>query len=204
MPAALAPLLFAAALGPADARPAAGSAAAPVRFESFTMRDQFNKTHVVGGESDGVTVLLYGDRDAAEGSRALGEALQVRFHPAAEGKPISQAALTPVRPVPGAPAGSPAPPVRVVPAACAAGVPVAIRRVILFQLRRAAPETPVWMDWNENLKTRFGQAPAKPNAVVISADGVARPVDVRGADEEAVARVERVVETMRREMLAGR
>ncbi|MFH5804735.1 hypothetical protein [Alienimonas sp. DA493] len=201
MPFALAPLLFAAALGPADARSDAQNAVAPVTFAAFNLSDQFGAAHAVGGTGSGVTVLLYGDREAAEASRDLGAALHVLFHPAAEGKTAKDAATAPVRPVPGAAAGAAAPPVNVVAAASAPGVPGPIRSVIAFQLRRAAPHTPVLLDWNAALAARFGLAAGKPNAVVISPAGVGYPIDV--SDEKAADRVEAVVESLRRRMLAG-
>ena len=170
-----------------------------VRFEPFALEDQFGRPHTVGGASDGVLVLLYGDRKAAEPSRELGAALHVFFHPAAAGRPVREAADAPVRPVPGTPTGTFAPPVRVVPGACATGVPRPIRAMVNFELRRAAPHTPVWMDWDGRLEDRFGLTPGRPNAVVVSANGVGYAVDVRGGD--AVRNVEYVVEALRRGMV---
>lgn len=196
MPAVLAPLLFVAAFAPHEA----GADVKPVTFGTFALPDQFGKTHAVGGAGEGVAVLLYGDRAAAEASRDLGAALHVLFHPTAKGKPPAEAAKAPVRAVPGAATTRKAPAVRVVAAASAPGVPGPIRSMIAFQLRRAAPDTPVWLDWKGDLARRFGLVPGKPNAVVISADGTGYPIDVRG--EDAAERVEAVVESLRRQMLA--
>ena len=90
---------------------------------------------------------------------------------------------------------------RVVPAACAAGVPGPIRAAVAFQLRRAAPHTPIWLDWNGDLKARFGATPGVPNAVVVAPDGTARRLDA--AADGAAANIERVVEELRRAVAAG-
>lgn len=171
-----------------------------VAFEEFTLRDQFGAEHAVGGISDGVTVVVYGDRKAAETSRTFGTALHVLFHPSAAGKPPAEARLAPVRPmrgpqITGGPPEANFPPVRVVAAASAAGVPGPIKSVIAYQLRRAAPDTPVLLDWNGDLKQRFGLTAGEPNAVIIAADGTGYAIDVRGA--EASGRVECVVEALR-------
>ncbi|QDT14357.1 hypothetical protein [Alienimonas californiensis] len=197
-----APLLLVAALAPADAQTVTADAVAPVSFAAFAMPDQFGTAHAVGGTGPGVTVLLYGDREAAEASRDLGAALHVLFHPTAKDQSAKAAAKAPVRPVPGAAAGAVIPPVHVVAAASAPGVPGPVRSVIAFQLRRAAPHTPVLLDWNADLARQFGLTSGAPNAVVISATGVGYPVDV--SDEKAADRIEAAVETLRRRMTTTR
>ena len=196
MTAALLPL---AALlsGPADA----GGAAPPVAakaFEPFSLPDQFGAAHAVGGRAGAVLVILYGDRKAAEASRELGAALHVRFHPAAAGKNAKAAAGVPARPVPGFPDASV--PVRIVPAACAAGVPRPVRSAVAFQLRRAAPDTPVWLDWERQFESRFGVSPGVPNAVVVAPNGVAVRLDATG--DGAADRLEAAVAGLRRRIAA--
>ncbi|WP_171189158.1 hypothetical protein [Alienimonas chondri] len=74
--------------------------------------------------------------------------------------------------------------------------------MIAFQLRRAAPHTPICLDWNGDLSKHFGLVPGKPNAVVIAADGTGYPVDVRSEGVEE--RIETLVEALRTRMLTTR
>lgn len=196
MTAALLPLAVFFA-GPVGADGAAKPAVAKA-FEPFTLPDQFGAPHAVGGRDGAVLVVLYGDRKAAEASRELGEALHVRFHPAAAGKGAKDAAAAPARPVPGFPGA--AVPVLVKPAACAAGVPRPVRSAVAFQLRRAAPDTPVWLDWERQFELRFGVSPGEPNAVVVAPNGVAVRVDATGGG--AADRLEAVVADLRRRIAA--
>ena len=196
MTAALLPLAALLA-GPADA----GGAAPPVvaqAFEAFTLPDQFGAPHAVGGRPGAVLVVIYGDRKAAEASRELGEELHVRFHPAAAGEDAKVAAEAPARPIPGFPNATV--PVRVVPAACAAGVPRPVRSAVAFQLRRAVPETPVWLDWERQFEGRFGVSAGVPNAVVVAPNGVAVRLDATGG--EAADRLEAAVAGLRRRIAA--
>ena len=148
-------------------------------------------------------MALYGDREAAEASRDLGAALHVLFHPSAKGKPPADAADAPVRPVPGAagelrrPAGAGG---RRGERPRRAGADPPGDR--LSNSARAAPHTPVLLDWDGDLGRRFGLVAGEPNAVVISADGVGYPIDVRR--DGAAERVAAVVEALRRRMLTTR
>ena len=178
----------------------APTAVAAVKFAPFALEDQFGRVHAVKGSAGEVRVILYGDRAAADACRKLGAELHVLFHPAAAGKDVEEAADAPVRAVPGSPAGSARPPVRVTAAACAAGtVPRPIRAAVAWELRRAAPHTPVWLDWGGKLHAAFGVTPGVPNAVVIPPTGPA--YKIRVADEGAAGRVESTVEALRRGLL---
>ena len=208
MTAALLPLALLGAAAVPDAAPASGAPAvsAAAKFTPFSLADQFGASHAVAGRPGEVVALIYGDREAAEASRELGTAVHVLFHPAAAGRTANEAATAPVRPVGGAPAGSAAPAVRVVPAACAPGVPGPIRSVVAFKLRRAAPDTPVWLDWNGRFAARFGLSAGVPNAVVLAPAGTARRVIVAGegvSTAAAAARVGHAVEAVRRGIVAG-
>src|SRR4051794_6426257 len=75
-------------------------AQAPLVFE-----DQFERTAGTAELRGAVVVLVYGDRKGTEACRALGEELHVAFHPAAKGLPPAKARLSPVAPLPDAPAG---------------------------------------------------------------------------------------------------
>ncbi|MEM9704025.1 MAG: hypothetical protein AAF907_16415, partial [Planctomycetota bacterium] len=134
--------------------------------------------------------------------RELGGRLHVLFHPSAAGKPAAEAREAPVRSVPGLPARVEAPAVNVVAAACTKGVPRPIKSMIAFKLRKASPHVPVCLDWNGDLGDRFGLAPGEPNAVIISAAGVAYPIDARSKGAET--RIETVVEALRTRMLRSR
>ena len=182
--------------GPADGGPPGAGRA--VRFAPFAVPDQFGGDREVAGEAGAVRVFVYGDRKAAEASRALGADLHVRFHPAAAGKKEKDAAAAPVRPVPGFPGAAVR--VRVIPVACAAGVPRPVRAAVAFQLRRAAPHTPIWLDWEGGFAERFGVAAGVPNAVVVAPDGAA--VRLEAGDAAAADRLEAAVAGLRRRVAA--
>src|SRR5947209_709747 len=116
------------------------------------MEDQFEKAHDVRHHRGSVVVLIYGDRASADANRALGEQLHVAFHPAARGQPPAKARVAPVTPVAGA---ATSPDVLAVPVACVGKVPSLVRRIIRGQIKGGAPEVPVWLDFEETMKTQF-------------------------------------------------
>ena len=91
-------------------------------------------------------------------------------------------------------------PVRVVPAACSAGVPRPVRAAVAFQLRRAAPDTPVLLDWERQFARRWGVSAGEPNALVVAPNGAAARVDATG--DGAADRLEAVVADLRRRVAA--
>jgi hypothetical protein len=155
----------------------AGSAAvrsAPPPAPAIVMEDQCEQVHELAHHRGDVVVLIYGDRRSAAASRALGEWLHVTFHPAARGLPPAQARRMPVRPLPGLPAGARSPDVLAIPVACVGPVPGLVRKVIRAQVRSGSPDVPVWLDFADQMKRRFGLQPGVPNLVVFDAAGRAR------------------------------
>ena len=132
------------------------------------MEDQFEKAHDVKHHRGSVIVLIYGDRASANANRALGEQLHVAFHPTAKGQPPSKARIAPVTPIAGA---AMSPDVLAVPVACIGKVPALVRRLIRGQMKSGSPEVPVWLDFEDTMKTQFSFKSGVPNVVVLDAQG---------------------------------
>lgn len=146
------------------------NASAQDSVRSLAFSDQFGRTHTVSEHRGEVVVLLYGDRQGAEACRALGEMLHVAFHPAAAKLPPAEAHKAPVRPLTGVAEGS-SPEVRVVPVACTGYLPSLLRPLFVGRFREAVPEVPVWLDFDDSMKDRYGLAAAVPNIVVFDTAG---------------------------------
>ena len=175
------------------------SAEGPVTSLAFP--DQFGRTHDVAKHRGEVVVLVYGDRQGAEASRALGAALHVAFHPAAAKLPPAQAHTAPVRPVPGAEGRSPE--VRVVPVACTGYLPSLLRPVLVGQFRKAVPDVPVWLDFDDAMKDRYGLAAGVPNVVVFDAAGRMRRRLTGNLSEPQRRALVEEIEGLRREAVGG-
>lgn len=147
---------------------AAGEPEPPLAFT-----DQFGRRHDVADHRGEVVVLVYGDRKAAEACRGLGADLHVEFHPAAADLPPAKAHAAAVRPLAGASAGR-SPEVRVVPVACTGSLPSLLRPVLVGQFRKAVPDVPIWLDFDDAMKTRFGLTAGVPNVVVFDGAGRVR------------------------------
>ncbi len=145
-----------------------GAAGEPEKSLTFT--DQFGRRHDLADHRGEVLVLVYGDRKAADASGGLGAALHVAFHPAAAQLPPAQAHTAAVRPLSGASNGR-SPEVRVVPVACTGALPALLRPVLVGQFRKAVPDVPVWLDFDDAMRSRFGLAAAVPNVVLFDAKG---------------------------------
>jgi hypothetical protein len=170
----------------------------PVRPE-VVMEDQFEATRDAKQHLGHVVVLIYGDRKSSDANKALGEQLHVAFHPSAKGQPPAQARQAPVVPVAGAPAGAPTPDVVTVPVALIGKVPALVRKLIRGQFKKASPDVPVWLDFDEVMKSRFPFTAGVPNVVVLDTRGYYRYTAAGSPTPEGMKRLIDTIEALRRE-----
>ena len=165
------------------------------------MEDQFEQAHDVKHHRGSVVVLIYGDRASANANRALGEQLHVTFHPTAKGQPPAQARTAPVTPIAGA---AMSPDMLTVPA-CIGKVPMLVRRLIRGQMKSGSPEVPVWLDFEDTMKTQFALKAGVPNVVVLDAQGRYRYAAAGVPTREGMEKLVGAIEGYRREAVtAGR
>ncbi len=171
---------------------------------SLVLENQFEQPANLADHRGAVVVLVYGDRKGTESCRVLGEQLHVCWHPDAKGQPPAQARRAAVVPLTGAPAGQPAPDVRVIPVACCGKVPGAIRKTIRSQVAKGSPDVPVWLDFGDDMKSAFGLTSAEPNVAVFDAAGRLRMTINGTPDQAALDRLVKAVETLRMEAATGK
>lgn len=168
-----------------------------------SMEDQFEQPVSTADLRGDVVVLIYGDRDSAAANKALGEQLHVAFHPAAKGLSPARAQQAPVRPLPDLPAGARSPDVRTIPVACVGRIGPVIRALVRGQIRLAAPDVPVWLDFADVMKTQFAFAAGVPNVVVLDVDGRPRYAASGRLTAEQIVDLTAVIEGLRREAVGG-
>lgn len=178
---------------------AAGFAAEPPKVSDLTLEDQFEVKNSVADHKGKVLILVYGDRTGIDASRELGSKLHVLFHPSAAGKTAKVARVAPVDPLPGVPNGTASPDVAVVPVACCGRVPGIIQGTIRGALKKDAGDVPVWLDFDNTMKDKFGLTAGEPNLVVIDAQGRLR-LKVNGTpDRETMQKVLQTAQNLRAE-----
>ena len=160
------------------------------------MQDQFEKVHDVRHHRGSVVILIYGDRTSADANRTLGEQLHVAFHPAAKGQPPARARTAPVVPIAGA---ASSPEVVAVPVACIGKVPQLVRRIIRGQIKGGAPEVPVWLDFEDVMKSQFAFKAGVPNVVVLDTQGRYRYAAAGTPTREKMEKLVQAIEGYRRE-----
>jgi hypothetical protein len=165
------------------------------------MEDQFEKAHDVKHHRGSVVVLIYGDRASANANRALGEQLHIAFHPTAKGQPLARARTAPVVPIAGA---ATSPDVLAVPVACIGKVPLLVGRLIRGQMKSGSPEMPVWLDFEDTMKTQFGFKAGVPNVVVLDTQGRYRYAAAGTPTREGMEKLVRAIESYRREAVAAK
>jgi hypothetical protein len=179
-----------------------GAAAAdrplPRPAPALEMEDQFGDEHSLGAYRGEVVVLVYADKKGALASRDLGAKLHVHFHPEAEGKPPAEAALAPVRPIPGWPPDRPSTEVRLVPLAAIGKVPGLLQPLVRREFRKASPDAPIWLDLGDALRREFGLQPGVPNVVVVDPRGQVRLEQGGALEEAAFAGLVEEIEALRR------
>lgn len=165
----------------------------------LVLEDQFDRKADLADLRGQVVIVVYGDRKATDACRSLGEALHVCWHPQAKGQPPAKARTAPVVPLEGLKPGQTAPDVVVVPVACCGKVPPALRGLIRSQFARAVPDTVVWLDFADTLKTMFGQTAGEPNLLVFDAQGRMRAKQNGAPDPATLDRLVRTVQQLRAE-----
>ena len=164
------------------------------------MEDQFEKAHDVAHHRGSVVVLIYGDRASAAANRALGEQLHVAFHPTAKGQPPAKARIAPVTPIAGA---ATSPDVVAVPVACVGKVPALVRAILRGQVKGGSPVVPVWLDFEDTMKTQFPFKAGVPNVVVLDAQGRYRYAAAGTPTREGMERLVQAIEGYRREAVTA-
>jgi hypothetical protein len=170
---------------------------------TVALQDQFEQWHNVTAHRGDIVVLIYGDRKSADANKQLGELVHVHFHPSAKGQQPAQARKAPVRPVPDQPPGTRTPDVLAIPVACVGKVPALVRRLIRSQIRRASPEVPVWLDFEDVLEGQFPFSAGVPNVVVLDAAGRFRYAASGAPTPQGTTRLLEVIEGLRREAVAS-
>jgi hypothetical protein len=165
----------------------------------LTLEDQFERTHDLADHAGDIVVLLYGDRQGMPANKELGEKLYVHYHPAAKGQASPQAAKASVAPLPDLPEGKRSPDVKVVPVACFSKAGNVFKNVIRNQVKKNAPETPVWLDFEEKTKEQFGLTPGVPNLALIDAQGRVRHRSAGELDAKGYSRLLEAIDFLRKE-----
>jgi hypothetical protein len=167
---------------------------------ALSLTDQFEKPHDIGELRGAVVVVVYGDRQSQEANRQLGEKLHVAFHPTAAGKAPAEAQKAPVRPIPGGP-DAPVPDVRIIPVACCGKVPAVVQRIIRGQIKKGAPDVPVWLDFDETMARLYGLKAGQPNLIVFDALGRYRQRLTGTPDAAKFEELVQTLDTLRAEAL---
>ncbi len=173
-----------------------GSAEPPPPAVELKLPDQYEQMQDLRQFRGDVVVLLYGDRNSTEANRSLGAELHVHYHPTARGQSPEVAAQAPVKPLPSA---QRAPEVHIIPVACVGSVPRLVRNVLRNQIQRAAPHTPVWLDFGNAMQQQFGLQTGVPNLVVVDAAGRLRFRVEGKLNAEAHKRLIEVIDYLRQE-----
>ena len=165
----------------------------------LTFTDQFDRTAKLSDLRGAVVILVYGDRKSNELCKTVGESLHVCWHPTAKGQPATKAQAAPVVPLDNLKPGQISPNVLVVPVACCGRVPGAVQKPIRSQFAKAVPDSVVWLDFGDTLKTLYGQTPGEPNLVIFDAQGRMRLKHKGTPDQAAMDRLTGVVQELRHE-----
>jgi len=177
--------------------------APPVQREAptirFTLNDQFDRPHDTAAYRTHVLVMIYGDRASTDANKSLGERLHLEYHPQAKGLPPLQARQVPPTPLVGLPAERASPNVFVEPVAVIGKVPGVVKNIIRNQFRRGAGEVPVWLDFEDRMKTSFGMVAEVPNVVVLDATGRLRYRFAGDITETHYKRMTQMIDQLRKE-----
>jgi hypothetical protein len=142
----------------------------------MAFEDQFGKVSTVAGQQGKVLVLVYGDNAAVKDCRVIGEAIHLAFHPTAKGLDPVKAKQQPVLAMDNLPAGKAATPVMVQAVACCGKMPKVVKPVFLDQMKKASPEIPVWLDFEQTLTTQIGMTTGQANVAIFDVESRFRKV----------------------------
>jgi hypothetical protein len=163
----------------------------------LVLEDQFDRKADLADLRGQVVILVYGDKDATDKCRKVGESLHICWHPTAKGLPPAKAQAAPVVPLENLRPGQVSPNVIVVPVACCGKVPGLIHGMIRSEIAKSAPDVVVWLDFADRLKTSYGLSPGEPNLLVFDATGRLK-MKINGTpDQPAMDRVVKAVQELR-------
>ena len=165
----------------------------------LTLEDQFERTHDLTDYVGDIVVLLYGDRQGMPANKELGEKLYIHYHPQAKGQSPAQAARVPVTPLPDLPEGKRSPDVKIVPVTCFSKAGNVFKSVIRNQVKKNAPETAVWLDFDDKTKEQFGLTPGVPNLAIIDGQGRVRYRSAGELDAKGYSRLLEAIDLLRKE-----
>lgn len=174
-------------------------ATAPTPLTPLNMEDQYERPRHLSGYKGHVVVLIYGDRASADANKKLGEAVHVYFHPSARDLPPEKALQAPALPVAGVPEGTPVPDVVALPIACVGNVPGFVRPFVRGQIRKGSPYMPVWLDFEDQMKARFGLAAGVPNVAIVDSQGRLRYTGNGALNPEQLSKMIQEITDLRRE-----
>jgi len=175
----------------------------PAPLPPLNLEDQYERPRHLSGYLGHVVVVVFGDRQSADANKRLGEQLHVHFHPDAPNLPPEKTLYAPVLPLEGVPPGTPTPDVVALPIACVGNVPGLVRSLIRLQIRKASPYLPVWLDFEDRMKTLFGLAPGVPNVVIVDAVGRLRYTFSGPVSNEIVGQMIQAITALRREAVSA-
>lgn len=150
----------------------------------IAMDDQFGRPHDVADHKGDVLVLVCTDKTGADAGRALGERLQIHFHPSAKGQPPEIAQKAPVKLLPDWPAGTKTPDATIVAVACIGEVPGMIKGFVKNKFKSGSPVVPIWLDMTDVMRKTYSIAPGVANVIVYDKTGATAFV-MSGSFDEA-------------------
>lgn len=165
----------------------------------LVLEDQFDRKADLAALRGQVVILVYGDRKASDVCRQVGESLHVCWHPSAKGQPPAKAQSAPVAALENLPPGRPSPNVVVLPVASCGKIPGPIRGVIRSQIAKGSPDVVVWLDFDEKLKTAYGECAGEANLLVFDVKGRLRGRINGTPDQPQMDRLVKVVQDLRYE-----
>jgi hypothetical protein len=169
---------------------------------NWELVDQFGEPHSLQDYAGEVLVLIYGDRKATKSCRKLGEALHIEFHPAAQTLSEAEGHRAAVKPVAGLSSNTRSPEVRVVPIACTGHVPAPVQKLVSMQFRKGSPHVPVWLDFDQQMRPRYGLESGEPHVLVFDGAGELRVQTVGSYDDRQLADLYQKIESLRTEIVA--
>lgn len=171
----------------------------PPPHVKLAMLDQFDTKHDIRDFRGDVVILLYGDRQATEANKAMGEKLHVHYHPTAKGAKPTEARKATVIPVSGVAEGTKSPEVHLIPVACTGPVPEVVMGFVKREVKKASPDVPLWFDTTNLMKDVFGMREGEMNLIVVDAEGKMRFRVLGKPDDKTYARLLEVVDYLRKE-----